>query len=65
MQDFKNAEIADGCIVGAETVVAKVFDEPDCAIAGNPAKIVKRGITWDRATISEYMDRGPWTYNQD
>lgn len=62
---LKNAEIADGCIVGAETVVAKVFDEPDCAIAGNQAKIVKRGITWDRATISEYMDRGPWTYNQD
>ena len=62
---LKNAEIADGCIVGAETVVAKVVDEPDCAIAGTPAKIVKRERTWDRATICEYMDRGPWTYNQD
>lgn len=50
---------------GLKLLWQRYLDEPDCAIAGNPAKIVKRGITWDRATISEYMDRGPWTYNQD
>ncbi len=43
----KNVTIGDDCIVGWGAVVGHSFSEPNCVLAGNPAKIVKRGITWD------------------
>ncbi|WP_052230911.1 acyltransferase [Lactococcus lactis] len=45
---LKNTEIADNTIVGMESVVAGKFTEENVAIAGNPARIVKRGINWRR-----------------
>jgi acetyltransferase-like isoleucine patch superfamily enzyme len=33
--------IADGCIIGAGSVVTKSFNKKNCIIAGNPAKIIK------------------------
>ncbi|MBO4643810.1 MAG: acyltransferase [Alphaproteobacteria bacterium] len=44
---MKNVSVPDDCIIGWNAVVTKSFDESHCAIAGNPAKIVKRGVTWD------------------
>lgn len=44
----KNVSIAPNNIIGAKSVVTKSFDEEYSAIAGNPAKIVKKGITWGR-----------------
>lgn len=44
----KNAHIHTGCIVAANAVATKDYLESNVCIAGNPAKIVKRGITWDR-----------------
>lgn len=43
----KNVTIGDDCIIGWGAVVGKSFPEPNCAIAGNPATIIKRGCTWD------------------
>ncbi len=43
----KNTKISDNCIIGAGSVVTKSFDEENCIIAGNPAKIIKRNINWD------------------
>lgn len=43
---LKNSEIGNDCIVGWGAIVSGKFNEEHCAIAGNPAKIVKRGITW-------------------
>lgn len=43
---LKNSYIADNSIVGAYGVVAKQFKETGCVLAGNPAKVVKRGINW-------------------
>lgn len=40
----KNAKLADFTIVGAYSVITKGFDESYIAIAGNPAKIIKRGV---------------------
>ena len=44
----KNVQISDNCIVGAHSVVTKTYNETNTIIAGNPAKIVKKDICWDR-----------------
>ena len=44
----KNTEIPDNAIIGAHAVVTKSFTENNVVIAGNPAKIVKRGVVWSR-----------------
>ncbi len=44
----KNVKIPDNCVIGAGSVVTKSFNEENCAIAGNPAKIIKKNINWDR-----------------
>lgn len=59
---LKNAYIPDGCIVGAEAVIAKKFEESNCIIAGNPAKIIKKNITWDRYNYTSYSEFGPFKY---
>lgn len=47
------AEIGDGCIVGANTVVSKKF-EPESIIAGSPGKVIKRwnpgSRKWEKTT---------------
>lgn len=46
---LKNAfNIANGTIIGAQSVVTKSFNEENCAIAGNSAKIVRKNILWKR-----------------
>ena len=42
---LKGSEIADGCIVGACSLVSGKFDEQNCLLAGDPAKIIKKNIT--------------------
>ncbi len=44
----KNVKIADNCIVGTNSVVTKSCDEKNVVLAGNPAKIIKRNVNWDR-----------------
>ena len=53
----KNAQIPDDCVVGLSAVVTKKFDEKHAVIAGNPAKIVKTGISWDRDTPLDYKNK--------
>jgi acetyltransferase-like isoleucine patch superfamily enzyme len=43
---FKGTFIASGCVVAANAVVRGVFEEENCLIAGNPAKVVKKNISW-------------------
>ena len=42
----KGAKVASHSIVGACALVTKAFEEPNCALAGVPAKIVKQGVDW-------------------
>ena len=51
----KNTEIADGCIVGAHSVVSGKFTEPNCIIAGNPARVIRRNATWDVRLPKEFL----------
>ncbi|WP_106829899.1 acyltransferase [Parabacteroides pacaensis] len=53
----KNVRIPDNSIVGWGSIVTKKFDEPNVIIAGTPAKIVKRGINWDRKCINKYLNK--------
>lgn len=47
---LKNAQIADNSIVGACSVVAKSFKNPNSIIVGNPARVIKtlENGTWKR-----------------
>ncbi len=43
---LKGSHINDGCIVGANTMITKSYDEKKAIIAGNPSRIVKYNINW-------------------
>jgi acetyltransferase-like isoleucine patch superfamily enzyme len=47
----KGVKINDDSIVGAGAVVTKPFDEKNIVLAGNPARTVKRDISWKRERI--------------
>lgn len=44
----KNVRIPTGAIVGSGSVVTKQFETENAAIAGNPAKVVREGLFWER-----------------
>ena len=44
----KGVNIANNSVIGASAVVTKGFEESNVIIAGNPAKVIKRGINWRR-----------------
>ena len=48
---LKNTSIADNTIVGADAVVTKNFNEPNCILAGVPARIVRKNVDWKRSDI--------------
>ncbi len=51
VQILKGTVLHPETVVGACSVVSKAFEEGFCVIAGVPAKLVKRGIRWDRKLI--------------
>lgn len=48
---FGGAEIGDGSVVGARSVVTKKFPN-NVIVAGQPAKIIRRNIAWERPHLS-------------
>lgn len=44
---LKGTYIATDSVIGAGSIVASSFDESNVIIAGNPARIIKKGINWD------------------
>ena len=44
----KNANLSNDVIVGARSVVTKSIKDSNVVIAGNPAKIIKYNVQWDR-----------------
>lgn len=43
---YRGVIIADGCIVAGGAVVTQSVSDPNCLIAGNPAVVVRRGVSW-------------------
>lgn len=44
---YKGTQIADGCVIAANSVVRGVFTQKNALIAGNPAKVIKENIHWE------------------
>ncbi len=45
---LKGAVIPNGCIIGANSLIAKKFHIEKSIIVGNPARVLKEDITWGR-----------------
>ncbi len=48
---LKGCAIGNHCVIATGSIVTKSFNEDNVIIAGNPAKIVKKDITWDRRRL--------------
>lgn len=44
---FKGTVIPNNCVIAAGSIVRGVFTEPDTLISGNPAKVIRRNISWN------------------
>lgn len=43
---LKGAVIPRGCVVGSGAVVTRAFTEENALLAGNPARVIRRGVAW-------------------
>lgn len=44
---LKGAAVPSNSVIGAGSLVTGAFREPNCVLAGAPAKVVRTGINWD------------------
>ena len=56
---LKGVVIPDNSIVGISSVVIKQFNERNTIIAGNPAKVIKHNISWDKQTAYKFNKKTP------
>ena len=52
----KGASVGSDCVVGANSLVNKKIDGSGLVIAGVPASVLRRGITWNRAQSDEFSE---------
>ena len=52
---LKGVQVADGCVVGAGSLLAKAYSQPNCVLAGVPAREVKQDVDWtpERIPVQE------------
>lgn len=50
---LKDVSIADNVVVGAGALICKSCEERNVIFAGVPAKIIKRGVNWDRRNTEQ------------
>lgn len=48
---MKGSYIPDGCIIGSDSTISKVFNEKNALIVGRPARTVKSKIFWTREKL--------------
>jgi acetyltransferase-like isoleucine patch superfamily enzyme len=53
---MKGSRIQSNSIVGAMSVVNRPFEEEGVVLAGIPAKVVKRGVTWHRILRESFTE---------
>lgn len=52
----KGASIPDDCIIGASAFVNSAHTESHTVLAGVPAKVVRRGVTWHRGRKQSFTE---------
>ena len=59
---LSGALIANGCIIGANTVITKKTFPNNCIIAGNPAIILKKNTIWEHSQTNPDLidDKSHW-----
>ncbi len=57
------SEVSDGCIIGANSLV-KGYHPNNCLIAGNPARIIRKDIAWNREITDVFMECDVQYYNR-
>ena len=63
---LSNSHIGNGCIVGAGAIVNRRFESNNCLIAGIPAKIKKKNISWCRNNeTTDIADCAPYNRMTD
>jgi acetyltransferase-like isoleucine patch superfamily enzyme len=55
---LKGVSIADDCVVATASVVVNSLEEPGVIVAGNPAKTIRRNITWSRKRLDKPVSGG-------
>lgn len=53
---MKKVSIGSNSIIGASSVVTTRFKESNIAVAGNPAKIIKRDVNWSSTPPQTYLE---------
>ena len=53
---LKGAVVPNNCILAARTVCTHAFEKEHCIIGGNPSRIIKKGVTWERELSQPYAD---------
>lgn len=43
---LKGTEVADGCVIGAGSILSGLYPKENVIIVGNPAKIIKEQVFW-------------------
>ncbi len=51
---LKGVNICDNTVVGACAVVTKKYKEGNCILAGNPARVVREDVSWERSSPVKY-----------
>lgn len=55
---LKGVSIASDSVIGSGSVVTKSCDTPGVILAGNPARVVRDGITWSRDKFGALPEEG-------
>lgn len=45
---LKGSKISDNSVVGANSLINKQFEENNVLITGNPSRVIKKNITWEK-----------------
>lgn len=51
---LKGSIVLDNSIIGTMSLVSNQYDKENVAIGGNPAKIIKTNVNWDRTYIKNW-----------
>jgi len=59
----KGVRVAQNCVIGAGSVVTKSFETGNCVVAGSPAMVRRKRITWARTLQDELstIEASRWT----